>query len=167
MRTYFPSMRSAETTDIESSLPLDTIRSVLQEHSVQIALLFGSYATDSTHPRSDIDIAVEFDALTPSDTGYNDALFGLSAALNETLDTDDVDLVDIHTLTPRVAESVFDHGILLVGDRSRAIELRHHLTATTSTERSPRERFDRALAKINEHLDSPGVTTTDEVRQEQ
>lgn len=154
-------MRSAEATDIEDSLPLDTIRTVLREHSVQLAILFGSYATDSTHPRSDIDIAVELD-LTPSDAGYNEALFGLSAALSERLGTDDVDLMDIHTLSPRVAESVFDRGIILVGDQTRATELRHRLTAVASTERSSRERFDTALAKINEHLDN-GVTATEEM----
>lgn len=156
-------MKSAEAADIDETLPLETVRSVLQAHPVRLAILFGSFATDTTHPRSDIDIAVEFDTLTPTDPDYNETLFGLSVSLSETLEADDVDLVDIHTLSPQVAQAVFEHGVLLVGDQSRAVELRRRITAPP-TERSPRERFDAALAKINEHLATPGTPATDEAQ---
>jgi predicted nucleotidyltransferase len=56
-------MKSAETADISDTLPLDTILSVLRDHPVRLAILFGSYATGTDHPRSDIDIAVELNEL--------------------------------------------------------------------------------------------------------
>lgn len=154
-------MRTVESTDIDDSLPIETIREVLREHSVQCALLFGSHATATTHPTSDIDIAVELESPHREDPAYNDAFFSLSADLSEALETDDVDLVDIHTLSPGVASSVFKEGILLVGDVNHAEGLRQRVTDTSSDSRSPRERFDSALAKIDEHLSGSGVTATD------
>ncbi|SEP19752.1 Predicted nucleotidyltransferase [Halogranum amylolyticum] len=154
-------MRTVESAAIDDSLPVETIRGILREHSVQCALLFGSHATATTHPTSDIDIAVELETTRREDPTYNDAFFSLSADLSEALETDDVDLVDIHTLSPRVAASVFEEGILLVGDPEHAEELRRRVTDKSSDTRSPRERFDDALAKIDEHLSGSGVTATD------
>jgi hypothetical protein len=69
----------------------------------------------------------------------NEVFFTLSADLSETLGTDDIDLVDVHTLSPTLAATVFDYGIRLVGDQTRAVELQHRLTATESDEPSPRQ----------------------------
>ncbi|WP_136592547.1 type VII toxin-antitoxin system MntA family adenylyltransferase antitoxin [Salinigranum halophilum] len=154
-------MRTVATADIDDSLPLETLRAILEEHSVQCALLFGSHATDTTHPRSDLDIAVEFETTDREESTYNDSFFGLSADLSDALGTDAVDLVDIHTLSPRVAESVFDEGILLIGEMDHAKELRQRLTDTSTDEQSPRERFDNALAKIDHHLGGSTITATD------
>ena len=145
-------MRTVESAAIDDSLPIETIRGVLREHSVQCALCFGSHATATTHPTSDIDIAVELETTQREDLAYNDAFFSLSADLSEALETDEVDLVDIHTLSPSVAASVFEEGILLVGDPEHAEELRRRVTDRSSDTRSPRERFDDALAKIDDHL---------------
>jgi hypothetical protein len=64
---------------------------------------------------------------------------------------DDVDVVDVHTLGPDFAAAVFEHGTLLLGDDNRFEELRERLT-TDRGDRSPAERFDEALRKIDEHL---------------
>ena len=146
-------MRTAAGADIDDSLDLDTLREVLRQHPVRLAILFGSHATGTTHAASDIDIAVEFDSHRPSDRDYNDVFLGLSADLSDTLGTDDVDLVDMHALSPALAESIFDHGVLLVGDQEHAAELRRQATATDSEAQSPRERLDAALARIDAHLD--------------
>jgi predicted nucleotidyltransferase len=146
-------MRTGEMADIDDSLPLEELRAILREHPVRLAVLFGSHATGEAHPTSDVDIAVDFEAIARDDPAYNDTLFGLSADLSAALDTDDVDLVDVRTLSPAVAEAVFDHGVVLVGDRSTVAEVRQRLTAPPEAEeRSPRERFDSALARIDEHL---------------
>lgn len=150
-------MRDAETTDLDSSLDLDTLRSVLREHPVRLAILFGSHATGTTHSGSDIDIAVEFDDQRPSDPGYNDTFLGLSADLSDTLGTDAVDLVDLQTLSPSLAESIFDHGVLLVGDHDHAAARRREVTAADAETQSPRERLDAALARIDAHLDGGDV----------
>lgn len=160
-RTCFPPMRTSEEAAIDDSLPLETLREVIQEHPVQVALLFGSHASGETHSRSDIDIAVEFETVRPEEPDYNEVFLGLSADLSETLATDDVDLVDLRTASPELAASVFDQGVLLVGDPERATDLRNELTATASSDRSPRERFDAAVAEIDEHLGGSAVTATD------
>lgn len=154
-------MRTVESADIDDSLPIETLRGILREHSVQFAFLFGSYATETVHPASDVDIAVELPVTNREDPAYNKAFFGLSADLSDALETDDVDLVDIHGLSPRVAESVFDEGVLLVGDPDHAEEIRRCVIDGSSDSQSPRERFDSALAKIDEHLRSSGVTATE------
>lgn len=152
-------MRTVETANVDVSLDLEAVLSVLREHPVRLAVLFGSHATGTVHPTSDIDIAVEFDAKQPSDPGYNETFLGLSADLSETLETDDADLVDIRTVSPELAASIFDHGLLLVGDTEHAAELRRTLVAADPATQSPRERLDAALARIDAHLegDDTGV----------
>lgn len=149
---WLMTMRTAETTDVTGVLPLDEIRSVLDDHPIRLAILFGSCADGTTHSGSDIDIAVELDGFQPGDTDYNEAFFGLSADLSETLRTDDVDLVDVHTLSPSLARAVFDDGVLLVGDSERVDTLRRELIPEDDDEHSPRERFDEALERIDHHL---------------
>jgi predicted nucleotidyltransferase len=144
-------MRRAETAGTNDSLPLAALTSLLREHPVRLAILFGSHATANVHSRSDIDIAIELESLRPGDRGYNEAFFGLSADLSETLETDEVDLVDLHMLSSTLAQDVFAHGVLLAGDPERAADLREQLTDESDVE-SPRERFDEALEKIDEHL---------------
>jgi predicted nucleotidyltransferase len=146
-------MRTPETTELSDSLPVSTLRSVLRDHPVRLAVLFGSRAAGNTHPGSDIDLAVEFDSHRPGDSGYNDVFFGLSADLSDVLETDDIDLVDVHTLSPALARSVFEDGVLLVGTPERAATIERERTAERDTDtRSPRERFDDALERIDGHL---------------
>lgn len=131
--------------------PVGRLRSTLEEHPVRLAVLFGSQATGRATSGSDIDIAVELDGLQPGDEGFNDAFFDIIAAVSRALETDDVDVVDVHTLGPSMADAVFDRGTLVVGEESRLDELRARATSERD-ERSPGERFDDALRKIDEHL---------------
>lgn len=146
-------MRTAETASVDDALDVEALQTLLRDHLVQLAILFGSHATGTAHSASDIDIAVEFDATRPSDSKYNDVFFGLSADLSDTLNTDDVDLVDLHTVSPAVAKSIFDNGILLVGEQTYAATLRQQITAADVEIQSPRERLDAALTQIDAHLD--------------
>jgi hypothetical protein len=108
---------------------------------------------ESTALDASLDLAVEFDDHRPSDPSYNDVFLGLSVDLSDTLETDDVDLVDLHAVSPAFAAAIFGHGILLVGDHDHAAALRRQLTAPASETQSPRERFDAALDRIDAHLD--------------
>ena len=157
-------MRTVESTALDTSLDLDALQAVLREHPVRLAILFGSHATESTHATSDIDLAVEFDDHRPSDPSYNGVFFGLSVDLSDALETDDVDLVDLHAVSPALAAAIFENGVLLVGDHEHAAELRRQLTATESEQQSPRERLDAALDRIDDHLGDrdAGVPVTGE-----
>lgn len=146
-------MRSGTENDVTDALDVEALREVLREHPVDLAVLFGSHATGTAHSGSDVDVAVELEDRRPSDPEYNDAFLALSVDLSDALDADDVDLVDVRTVSPSLAASVFDRGVLLVGDRDHADDLREQLTRADADERSPRERFDAALARIDAHLD--------------
>jgi len=138
--------------DLDASVPVRRLRSRLDDAPVRVAILFGSRATDRAHARSDIDIAVEFEGIEPGDSEYNETFLGLSADLSELLETDDLDLVDIHSLSPSFVRSVFDTGVLLLGTERRVETLRTALVSDDSDERSPHERFDDALRRIDQHL---------------
>ncbi|QGA81940.1 Minimal nucleotidyltransferase [Halomicrobium sp. LC1Hm] len=149
---YFRAMRTAESVTLDASLAVDSLQTVLREHSVRLAILFGSYATETIHPESDIDLAVEFDDLRQTEPEYNDVFFGLSAELSDVLETNDVDLVDLHAVSPSLATSIFENGVLLVGEAEHATELRRQLTVPEDDQQSPRERLDAALERIDDHL---------------
>lgn len=129
----------------------EALRSVLLEHPVRLAILFGSHASGDSHVESDVDVAVELDGLRPGQDGYNETFFRLSADVSEALGRDDVDVVDVHSLTPSLARSVAEHGVVLVGDRGRADRLLGR-TATDDADQSPRERLAESLRRIDEHL---------------
>lgn len=138
--------------DVDLSLDVEGVVAILEAAPVRTGILFGSWATDETHTRSDVDIAVELEELRPGDDGYNRVFFGLSADLSQALETDDVDLVDLHSCPPSVVERILEDGVLLLGDPEDAETLRRELTADVADERSPRERLDESLARIDEHL---------------
>jgi len=145
-------MERIETADIEPDIPDQRLRSTLDDAPVRLAILFGSRATGRTHARSDIDLAVEFADLEPGDPAYNETFFALSAALSDVLGTDDIDLIDIRSLSQSLARSVFDDGILLFGTVDRVETLRASILSDEPDERSPGDRFDDALRRIDEHL---------------
>lgn len=155
-------MRTVESIDPGVTFDLDAVRAVLRDYPVRLTILFGSHATGEAHGESDIDIAVEFENKRPSDPTYNEVFFGLSADISDTLETDDVDVVDLHSTSPAVAESIFESGVLLVGEQEHAAELRRQLTTASSDQRSPKERLDAALGRIDAHLETEddGVPVT-------
>jgi predicted nucleotidyltransferase len=153
-------MRTVEATGRTFSFPVESVRSTLQEHPVTIAILFGSHAASTPTPQSDIDIAIAFEATRPNNPSYNDVFFGLSVDLSNVFETDDIDLVDLHSMSSSLVEAVFEHGILLVGTEEEATELYQQLTESSTRERSSRNRLDTALAQIDEHLDTDSTAST-------
>jgi len=143
-------MRRFEEVNADE-LPVETIRAVLREHPVRLGLLFGSHARGEANSGSDVDVAVTFENLSPSDPAYNQRFFGLSADLSTAFETDAVDLLDLETAASGVVESVFDDGVLIVGTQEDAAALRAELTRDDRT-RSPTERFDAALSRVDAHL---------------
>jgi predicted nucleotidyltransferase len=130
--------------------PLRDLEDEFRERGVRLAVCFGSQASDETHDESDIDIAVEFKEMRPGDEGYNDAFFDLYGAVSAVLGTDYVDLLDIHSLAPSLARTVFDDGVLLFGNSERVQALQKQFT--DSAERQPKERLEEAIERIDEHL---------------
>ncbi|MFP8953851.1 type VII toxin-antitoxin system MntA family adenylyltransferase antitoxin [Natrialbaceae archaeon A-arb3/5] len=145
-------MDRIEETDVEADFAPEVLQAVLEDAPVRLAILFGSHATDRTHAHSDVDVAVELDAVRPGDENYNDVFFGVSASISETLGTDEVDVVDVHSAPNTLVRSIVDDGVVLCGDPERVAALESELRGTSTDDRSPRERFDETLRRIDEHL---------------
>jgi Nucleotidyltransferase domain. len=145
-------MRTVESAALDAVFDFDTLQAILREHPVRLAVLFGSHATDMVHTTTDIDLAVEFDEHRPSDPNYNNLFLGLSADLSDAFGTDDIDLVDLHTVSPALAAASFAKGVLIIGTVEHAAELRSQLTARESDQQSPRERLGAVLARIDDHF---------------
>ncbi|MFP9193675.1 hypothetical protein ACLI4Q_18810 [Natrialbaceae archaeon A-CW1-1] len=69
-----------------------------------------------------------------------------------------MDLVERQTVSPELAEVIFDQDVLLLSDLEHVATLRRELTALTASDQSPRDRIDAALARIDEYLGGSAVT---------
>lgn len=126
----------------------DRLRSILAEHPVRLAVLFGSTVRDERHPGSDLDLVVEFD---PADSGTLDTRLSLFADLSEGLDRNDIDIAVVADLDPRVGRRAFREGELLVGSKERFAEYRRRFERDAAEEdrASPAERFDEAIERLD------------------
>lgn len=131
----------------------DTVAATLADHPVGIGFLFGSHARGEAHDRSDVDVAVAFADSAPGDPGHVDARLALGADLALALATDDIDVVDLQSAPTPLVRAVFRDGDRLVGSDEEARRLREALLDDAEKHtRSPAERFDDALAAVDDHL---------------
>ena len=130
-----------------------TVAATLADHPVSVGFLFGSRARDEAHDRSDVDVAVAFEDAAPGNADHMNARLALGADLALALGTDDVDVVDLRSASPGFVRAVFRDGDRLVGSDEEARRLRDRLLNDAEEDpRSPAERFDDALAAIDDHL---------------
>ncbi len=78
---------------------------LFDEAGLQLAILFGSVVTGSTHKKSDIDLAFLFDA--PLD------ILDLTNKVIRILHADNVDVVDLRKASPLLRFSAIKHGKVL------------------------------------------------------
>ena len=139
------------TDDLEvalSSAELASIREMLAEHGVRFAVVFGSAARPDGEP-ADIDLAVEFESLKPTDNGYADTYLALYSCLDDTLDRD-VDLVDVYSISPQFASVVFDDGVRIRGTADRKRTLTEQLATESPSVGNARERVAAAIDRLRE-----------------
>lgn len=131
----------------------ETVAATLAEHPVSVGFLFGSRARGEAHDRSDVDVAVVFEDTDPGESGHVDARLTLGADLALALGTGDVELIDLHTASQPLVRAVLRDGDRLVGTDDDVRRLRETLLDDADRgPRSPAERFDDALASIDDHL---------------
>ncbi|MEF8891714.1 MAG: nucleotidyltransferase domain-containing protein [Haloferacaceae archaeon] len=129
---------------------VEQVRSVLADHPVTLGFLFGSRARGDADAGSDVDVAVVFD---DSGSGESGRRLRLGVDLALALGTDDVDVVDLRSAPPALVRTVFRDGERIVGSESDAERLHERLLDGADEEsRRPAERFDDALAAIDDHL---------------
>lgn len=128
----------------------ETVTEVLVDHPVTVGFLFGSHARGDADPRSDIDVAVAFEE---SASVQSRARLQLGTDLALALGRDDIDAVDLRSVSPALVRAVFRDGEQLVGNKHDAKRVREQALADADEDsRSPAQRFDDALSAIDDHL---------------
>lgn len=128
----------------------DDLVARLREAPLSLAVLFGTHATGEATAESDIDIAVAYDTDDVTETH-----FSLIADLSQILGRDDVDVVRLHSVDPRIAVDALRHGEILVGSADDAAQLRDRLDdKRRQREREVRNHIadaERAIERRIEH----------------
>ena len=83
----------------------DRLNPLFQDKGLQLALLFGSAASDKMHKQSDIDLAFLFD--TPAD------VLELTNKVIRLLHTDTIDVIDLRRASPLLKFSAMKYGVLI------------------------------------------------------
>ena len=127
----------------------ERLERVLTEHPVSFAMLFGSAGRGTMSNTSDLDIAVEFESLRPSDDGYSQVYLELTAAVDDAISRS-VDVIDIHSMSPAFARAAFNHGEVLVGSEAQRERLERELAGEASTVADAHERVVAAANRLRE-----------------
>lgn len=106
-------MQSASEASVPS-LDLESIRDVLEQAPVEVAVLYGSHARGEATDRSDVDVAVGFDEdLSALDRTH--ARLDLMDRLEVALDVEPVDVVPLAAIPDTLLYEVWEDGILVAG----------------------------------------------------
>lgn len=128
----------------------DALVDRLESAPIELALLFGSRATGEAIGGSDVDVAVAYEDGVADVT---DAHLALVADLTRILGRDDVDVVRLTAVDPRIALGALEHGRLLAGDREDVRRLRDRLEEPSrEREEAVRSRIDAAERAIERRL---------------
>lgn len=134
------------------SVDSGTLRTVLQQYPIRLAVLFGSQVVGNADSRSDIDLAIE---LAPhDDEATTDLYMSILTDLSIALERDDIDLTLVKDLKPRVGLAAFTRGELLIGSaermRTHRERFERQVEQLDASEPSPGERFDAVLERISD-----------------
>jgi len=131
----------------------DEIATVLAQHPVRLAVLFGSQATGTATVESDIDVAVAFESdLSPAERLTE--RIDLTTALVRAFGTDAVDVTDLDSVSPAVGADALETGQLLVGDQATLSAYRRRFERErTETEETHDERMQQ-FKSILQRLDA-------------
>ena len=136
-----------------SELDMGQLRESLATHPVRLAVLFGSVVRNDTHPKSDVDVAVEFDETVEDE---KQEWLSLLADLSIALGRNDVDISLVRDLKPAVGLEAFKHGRLVVGSGERMETYRERFEREVerfeADRPSLRERFDAVIEGVDEAL---------------
>lgn len=141
-------MADAREPNVEG-VDVDGMAEYLGETPVVFAVLFGSRATGSVEPASDVDVALRF----PDEMSDEDR-FRLRNRIDAELQRyadDFVDVSDVDSLPTPVAYNALRHGRVLVGDEEAVAAYRDRVEAeyeATDEERKQEQReFIERLAR--------------------
>jgi predicted nucleotidyltransferase len=119
-------------------------------------MLFGSAGRGTMHERSDVDVAVAFEDVRPTDDEYSRVYVALLSAVDDALSAD-VDVVDVHSMTPQFARAAFENGTVVVGSEEQRVELADELAGAATSVDDARCRVAAAVNRLHDDR-SPGVS---------
>ena len=134
-------------TAADADTPVDTeaVRSVLRDHPVEFAVLFGSVARGESNAESDVDIGVVFESFRTV-RAYRTAREELIADLMSATEQNEIDLVDLNDAEPSVARHALSDAVVLLSDTAQLSDLRDRYRVDED-ESAFRTRLDRALER--------------------
>lgn len=132
--------------DLPNDIDSDALRDAVASFPLSLVVVFGSYAADGPHPLSDLDVAVEFEE-TVSQERTVDVHNELTVAIQDATAIEAVDLVDLDTVGPALGYAALANGMLVAGDRERAIELVTKFLLEKLDFQPVKRQWDAALAE--------------------
>lgn len=135
----------------DAGLDHATVKRVLEEHPVRVAVLYGSQVTGTATAESDVDVAIEFESSLSADERHR-ARLALVVDLMEGLGVNDVDVTDLESIRPAVGASALRTGVVLVGSDARVAELAEGFEARLSrrTHEERMQEFDELIERLEE-----------------
>lgn len=119
-----------------------SLREALEDHrEVLAAYLFGSAARGEAGPLSDVDVGLFLDPGLDDDERF-DRRLQLVGVVSEAVGSDDVDVVVLQDVPPRLAHEAFKGERFLVRDRDAVVDFEVGVTSTVLDRRPYDERYD-------------------------
>lgn len=144
-------LRCMSSDSPDGPLNQAALRRVLQQYPVRLGVLVGSQARGTSGPHSDVDLLVEFTQGLSADRRRR-VRFQLLADCAAALGTDDIDVIPIDGVHPRIGASALADGVVLVGDSTRAERFHAAFERLASTRTHPERlaQFDAVLERLDE-----------------
>lgn len=111
-----------ERGELPDAVDPEVLHDAVASYPLSLAVLFGSYAAGTTHPLSDLDVAIKFEKAVTPDLKPT-LLDRLTATILETTGIDAIDLVDLDEASPALGYRALADGVLVYGDRETAVAL--------------------------------------------
>lgn len=127
----------------------ERLESVLDRHPISFAMVFGSAARGKMDEGSDLDLAVEFDTIRPTEAGYSETYFQFQSAVEDAVPLR-VDVVDVHSMSPQFARAAFEQGETIVGSEDQRADLEDELVGEASSVADAHERVAAAVDRLRE-----------------
>lgn len=139
-------MRTLPEVDIPT-VDIDAIQRALATAPVSAAVLYGSHARREVTDRSDVDIAVEFDA-SLSTVERTHARLALIERLTAELGTERVDVLPLSRAPPRLRREIAADGVIIQGSPDLELDT----DADTGSHAERLAAFDDILADMEQRV---------------
>jgi len=91
---------------------------IAEKYGLNLLVLFGSQATNKTHPKSDVDIGY-----TANEQLKLDIRFEIEREISKVLGRNDVELVDLQRISPLMKKIIAEEGVVLYEREAGMFEL--------------------------------------------